>query len=97
MTSSARIAPVADSRPLFTIAIPTFNRARLLERCLESALAQTATSFEVLISDNASEDDTADLLRRISDPRLVVQRQPRNIGRSATGTPASLPPRVGIR
>ena len=66
--------------PLFTVAIPTFNRSGLLRSCLESALRQTCDSFEVVVSDNASEDDTAEVLLRCSDPRLRVLRQPRNIG-----------------
>ena len=38
--------------PVFTIAIPTFNRAEWLARCVSSALSQTYDSFEVLVSDN---------------------------------------------
>lgn len=66
--------------PLFTIAIPTFNRSRLLRSCLESALAQVCDSFEVVVSDNASEDDTAEMLAACSDPRLRVLKQSKNIG-----------------
>jgi len=66
--------------PLFTIAIPTFNRAEWLGRCVGSALAQTHDSFEVLVSDNASDDETQHVLAGLSDPRLVTVRQPVNIG-----------------
>jgi glycosyltransferase involved in cell wall biosynthesis len=65
---------------LFTIAIPTFNRSTLLTSCLESALGQTDDSFEVVVSDNASEDDTARMLAACSDPRLRVLKQSKNIG-----------------
>ena len=41
-----------------TIAIPTVNRAALLRRAIESALAQTCADVEVLVSDNASSDET---------------------------------------
>ena len=44
--------------PLVTIAIPTFNRAALLRGCVQSALSQTYTNIEVLVSNNASTDDT---------------------------------------
>ena len=67
-------------KPLFTIAIPTFNRAEWLGRCVGSALAQTHDSFEVLVSDNGSDDETPQVLAEISDPRLITIRQPRNIG-----------------
>jgi glycosyltransferase involved in cell wall biosynthesis len=66
--------------PLFTIAIPTFNRAKWLARCVPSALAQEHDSFEVLVSDNASDDATSHVLDGFSDPRLITIRQPRNIG-----------------
>jgi hypothetical protein len=66
--------------PLVTIAVPTFNRANLLEGCLRAVLAQTYPHFEVLVSDNASTDATPQLLRRIDDRRLRVIRQPSNIG-----------------
>ncbi len=66
--------------PVFTIAIPTFNRAEWLARCVSSALSQTYDSFEVLVSDNASDDATPEVLAEFSDPRLVIIRQPRNIG-----------------
>lgn len=66
--------------PRFTIAIPTFNRAEWLARCVRSALAQTHGSFEVLVSDNASDDATPQVLAELADPRLITIRQPRNIG-----------------
>lgn len=51
ITSSAEI-------PLVSIAIPTFNRRRSLEKSIESALAQDYPNVEIIISDNASSDDT---------------------------------------
>ncbi len=68
--------------PSVTIAIPTFNRSRTLRRSVESALGQTHGDLEVIVSDNASTDDTAELLSELAgrDARLRVVRQPRNIG-----------------
>ena len=66
--------------PLVTIAIPTFNRADWLNDCVRTAFAQTYRNFEVLVSDNASTDDTPAVLKQFSDPRLRVVRQPENIG-----------------
>jgi glycosyltransferase involved in cell wall biosynthesis len=65
---------------LVTIAIPTFNRAARLKDCLTSALRQTYQNFEVVVSDNASTDETIDVLRSFSDPRVRVIRQKANIG-----------------
>jgi len=68
-----------------TIALPTFNRAHGLERALASALGQTEADLEVLISDNASEDETADVARAAvqSDTRVRYVRQERNLGLTA--------------
>ncbi len=66
--------------PLVTIAIPTFNRAALLRGCVQSALSQTYTNIEVLVSNNASTDDTDEVLREFNDKRLRVLKQETNIG-----------------
>jgi glycosyltransferase involved in cell wall biosynthesis len=66
--------------PFMTIAIPTFNRATLLKGCVASALAQTYPHFEVIVSNNASSDDTRSVLGEFSDARLQVINQDTNIG-----------------
>ena len=50
--------------PRLTIAIPTVNRAELLGRAIESALAQTSPDVEVIVSDNGSTDDTPAVVKR---------------------------------
>jgi glycosyltransferase involved in cell wall biosynthesis len=65
---------------LVTVAIPTYNRASLLKRCIESVLLQTYANFELLVSDNASSDNTPEVLLGFDDARLRVIRQPTNIG-----------------
>ncbi|WP_442869562.1 glycosyltransferase family 2 protein [Bradyrhizobium sp. CCBAU 11386] len=72
--------PESDNGPLVTIGIPTFNRAHWLKDCVLSALAQTYQRYEVIVSDNASTDETAGLLRQFSDPRLRVVTHERNLG-----------------
>jgi glycosyltransferase involved in cell wall biosynthesis len=58
------------NKPLLTIAIPTYNRAHLLDLCLSRILDQVRSSreeIEVLVSNNASTDDTkATVMRFIS-------------------------------
>ena len=68
------------TRPLVTIAIPTFNRAGWLQGCIDAALSQTYDKIEIIVSDNASTDDTPNLLRSIYDTRLQLIRQNSNIG-----------------
>jgi glycosyltransferase involved in cell wall biosynthesis len=70
-----------ETLPLVTIAIPTYNRAgSYLPVALRSALAQDYPRLEVLVADNASTDETASLVQRISDKRLRYLRHPVNIG-----------------
>ena len=77
---ASRMPSATTSHPYVTIAIPTYNRAALLKGCIASALAQTYPHFEVLVSNNASPDDTAQTLDEFSDPRLRVITQETNIG-----------------
>lgn len=72
----------AGARPGVSIGLPVYNGARYLEEALDSLLGQSYTDFELIISDNASDDDTpricVDYARR--DSRIRYIRQPRNIG-----------------
>ncbi|AFL89554.1 glycosyl transferase [Terriglobus roseus DSM 18391] len=74
-------------RPLLTIAIPTYNRSRYLREFLEALLPQieSANDVELLISDNASPDDTAEMLAEVLPVggRFRVVRQAENIGSDA--------------
>lgn len=79
MSSSEAVLESARG-PLVTIAIPTFNRAALLRRCVQLALSQTYSNIEVLVSDNASTDDTPKVLHELRNQRLRVVRQETNIG-----------------
>lgn len=67
-------------RPYFTIAIPTYNRANYLRQAINSALNQDHPDFEVIVSDNASTDDTRTVAASVNDSRFRYVRQPTNIG-----------------
>ena len=70
----------ATSEPRLSLIIPTFNRAGMLAEALDSALAQTYPHLEIIVSDNASTDGTAELMARYQDPRLRYHRNPTNLG-----------------
>jgi glycosyltransferase involved in cell wall biosynthesis len=72
---------VNGSSPRVTVLVPTYNRAALLRRALDSVLKQTYRELSVLISDNASEDDTATVCESYAaaDPRVRYVRQPVNL------------------
>lgn len=67
--------------PLVTIGISTYNRANeFLPVCLQSAVAQGYANLEILVSDNASSDDTEGVVKRLADARVRYVKQPRNLG-----------------
>jgi GT2 family glycosyltransferase len=69
-----------------SFAILTWNSAQYVERCfasIDAALAQSRLSYEVLVLDNGSEDETAQLLARLSQQsngRIVPFYEQTNIG-----------------
>jgi len=70
-------------KPLVNVCIPTFNRRGYLTEAVESVLAQSFGDFELVISDNASTDDTAEAVLSFGDPRIRYFRNDRNIGAPA--------------
>lgn len=67
---------------LVSIGMPTYNRAHLLKRSLDSLLAQTYKNFELIISDDGSIDDTEKICTQYMerDKRIRYVRHPKNIG-----------------
>ena len=68
--------------PRFSIVVPTYNRAKTLQRTLDSCFAQTYADFEVIVVDDGSSDGTLEALGTNTDPRLVVVPQ-QNAGPAA--------------
>ena len=67
--------------PLVTIGIPTYNRADgFLSECVTSALNQTYSNVEIIISDNCSPDNTAELIKSFNETSIKYYRQSVNLG-----------------
>lgn len=66
--------------PLVSICIPTYNRPEFLRRAVESCLAQTYSNFEIVITDNSTNDDTANAAKNWTDPRVRYYKNEGNIG-----------------
>lgn len=71
-----------------SIVITTFNRAKMLLSAIKGALDQTYKDFELLVLDNASTDETNELIKQFKDPRLVYIRRAVNGGSAANWTEA---------
>ena len=70
------------NHPLVSICLPTYNRGSQLRENLETVLGQDYAPLEIVISDNASTDDTEAVCRAAAaaDPRIRYFRQPKNVG-----------------
>jgi glycosyltransferase involved in cell wall biosynthesis len=71
------------SAPRVSVILPTYNRAHLLPRAIESVLAQTHADFELIVVDDASTDETADVVAGINDARVSLYRLDANGGAAA--------------
>ncbi len=68
--------------PRVSICIPTYNRSQILPYAVNSVLNQTYSDFELIICDDASPDNTAEVVAQWDDPRIRYIRHPQNIKRS---------------
>lgn len=65
-----------------TICIPTYNQAQYLPLSIASALQQTYNAVEILVADDASTDDTPQVMKQLCKqyPNVTYHRQPTNLG-----------------
>lgn len=69
--------------PKVTVIIPTFNRANVILRAVNSVLSQTFSDFVLIIIDDGSSDNTKDIISRIEDSRIIFHRFKKNFGACA--------------
>lgn len=74
-----------DAIPTVSIGLPVYNGANFLAETLDSILTQTYRDFELILMDNASTDETAEICRRYAaqDGRVRYHRNEQNIGAAA--------------
>ena len=72
----------AKTTPKVSILIPVFNRKDYISECIQSALDQTFTDFEIVVVDNASDDGTWEICQMFEkyDCRVRIFRNNTNIG-----------------
>jgi glycosyltransferase involved in cell wall biosynthesis len=72
----------ASAIPTVSVCVPTYNYGRFLTDTIESILQQDLTDFELIVSDDASTDNTVELVSRYAaqDPRVRLVRNERRLG-----------------
>ena len=75
-------ATIPINGPLVTVGLPVFNASQYLAECLTALLAQTYRNIRIVISDNASTDDTVAICEKyaVRDARIVIVRNDKNRG-----------------
>lgn len=61
-------------QPIVSIILPTYNRAYVLWRAIQSVLAQTEERWELIVVDDGSTDCTRRMLEEVRDPRITTIR-----------------------
>lgn len=71
-----------DEGPVVSVGLPVWNGAGTISTAISAILEQTFRDIELIISDNASTDNTVELCETFanSDPRIRIIRQNRNLG-----------------
>jgi len=69
--------------PLFSVIIPVFNRADVLERAIRSVLEQTCQDFEIVVVDDGSRDHPEEVAKSLGDPRIRILHQQNRGGAAA--------------
>jgi glycosyltransferase involved in cell wall biosynthesis len=75
-----------EKKPLVSIAMATYNGARFIAEQLQSVLAQTYSEIEVIITDDASSDNTVEIIKALQqkDQRIIYFLQEKNAGVTKT-------------
>ena len=71
-----------SEKPVVTVGIPVFNGDKFLHKRLDSILSQSFKNFQIIISDNASQDKTQEICEEYArkDSRILYTRQESNMG-----------------
>ena len=74
---------INNCTPSVSVIIPTHNRSQILKRAVISVLNQSYHDFEVVVVDDASTDETTEVVRKFEDKRIKYIRHKQNKGAPA--------------
>jgi glycosyltransferase involved in cell wall biosynthesis len=66
--------------PRVSVIVPSYNHAKFLRETIDCVLAQTFTDWELIIVDDRSTDDSVEIIRSYTDPRIHLSVNEKNIG-----------------
>lgn len=72
-----------DTKPLFSILIANYNNGKYLKEAIDSVYAQTYTNWEIILVDNASNDESKDIYRELGQDvriRIFYNEQNKGVG-----------------
>ena len=67
------------NKPLVSVVIPTFNRAKVIERAVNSVLEQNFQDFECIVIDDGSTDETESVLQEFANKIKVIKTENRGV------------------
>ena len=67
---------------MISVIIPLYNKEHFVKNTIESVLSQTYNDFELIIVNDGSTDNSANIVSRFDDPRIILINQ-KNAGVSA--------------
>jgi glycosyltransferase involved in cell wall biosynthesis len=66
--------------PAVSVVMPVYNTSKYLHAAIDSILCQTFQDFEFIIIDDASTDNSAEIIKSYSDSRIILIEKPKNTG-----------------
>lgn len=66
--------------PLFSLCTPTYGRGSYIGQTIDSVLKQTIADFEIIVVDDCSPDNTAEVVQSFSDKRIIYLQNDVNLG-----------------
>lgn len=69
-----------NNTPIISVLMPVYNVEKYVAEAIESVLNQTFSDFELILLDDCSADESAEIIKTFDDPRIVYHRNEKNLG-----------------